>query len=350
MISLCMIVKNEIKFIEKCLEAVSPYVDEIVVADTGSTDGTIEVLEKFNCRVFHFEWCNDYSKARNFSISKAKNNWILVIDADEELIEFDKKRVDAFIKLGKGEIRGLVKNRSFIGDLTKTKVYMLPRFFHKKYYAFQRDIHEELLPKYNFGGISDVETGIVVNHFGYLTSISDEKGKMEKYVLDLKRSITNKYDPYLVKHLGSTYLNLKRYDEAIAETEKIINDKSLTSTFYYPEAVTTKIKALCSLKKFDEALKMQDYFNLCQHYDDYIITMAYVFYQNKMYDVALDSYTYLHYKKDLNIGRLEIVNGLACANFELGNYEEALKWYEMININDTVKERIALCKRALEGK
>ncbi len=68
MLSLCMIVKNEIKFIEQCLKKVQNYVDEIIIVDSGSTDGTLEILEKFNCKVYDFTWCDDYSKARNYSL------------------------------------------------------------------------------------------------------------------------------------------------------------------------------------------------------------------------------------------------------------------------------------------
>jgi glycosyltransferase involved in cell wall biosynthesis len=95
-----MIVKDEERFLEGCIESVKEIVDEIVIVDTGSKDRTKEIAKKFDANVFDFEWKEDFSAARNFSIDKATSNWVLVLDADELL---DDK--------GKKEILKLVNNR-----------------------------------------------------------------------------------------------------------------------------------------------------------------------------------------------------------------------------------------------
>ena len=84
-ISLCAIVKNEEEIIQKCLESVQGFVDEIVIVDTGSTDRTVEIAQEHGARVEHFEWINDFSAARNFALSKVKTDYALVLDADEVL-------------------------------------------------------------------------------------------------------------------------------------------------------------------------------------------------------------------------------------------------------------------------
>lgn len=81
-ISLCMIVKNEQSVIERCLESIYKFVDEIIIIDTGSTDKTKEICEKY-ANVYDFEWCDDFSKARNFSFSKANCDYIMWLDADD---------------------------------------------------------------------------------------------------------------------------------------------------------------------------------------------------------------------------------------------------------------------------
>ncbi len=63
-----MIVKNEEIALPKCLSSVKGVVDEMVVLDTGSTDRTPEIAKEFGARVYHFEWCNDFSVARNESL------------------------------------------------------------------------------------------------------------------------------------------------------------------------------------------------------------------------------------------------------------------------------------------
>lgn len=84
-VSTCMIVKNEEQFLDKCLESVKRFSDEIIVVDTGSTDKTVEIAKKHTDKIYHFEWVNDFSKARNYSMSFAKNKWIFIIDGDEHI-------------------------------------------------------------------------------------------------------------------------------------------------------------------------------------------------------------------------------------------------------------------------
>jgi tetratricopeptide (TPR) repeat protein len=85
-ISLCMIVKNEAQRLARCLTSVQLHVDEIIVVDTGSTDNTPEIARQFGAKVDSFVWCDDFAAARNYSLSLASGKWILILDADEELV------------------------------------------------------------------------------------------------------------------------------------------------------------------------------------------------------------------------------------------------------------------------
>lgn len=82
-ISLCMIVKNEEDVIARCLDSVSRCVDEIIIADTGSSDRTKEICRDFTDKVFDFEWTDDFAAARNFSFSKATGDYLMWLDADD---------------------------------------------------------------------------------------------------------------------------------------------------------------------------------------------------------------------------------------------------------------------------
>jgi tetratricopeptide (TPR) repeat protein len=85
-LSVCLIVKNESQNLSRCLASVKPYADEIIVVDTGSQDNTPDIAREYGAKLSYFAWCDDFSAARNYSISQASGEWILIIDADEELI------------------------------------------------------------------------------------------------------------------------------------------------------------------------------------------------------------------------------------------------------------------------
>ena len=82
-ISLCMIVKNEEDTLPRCLESVGGLVEEIIVVDTGSDDRTKEAALEYGAKVYDFPWVEDFSKARNFSFSKATQQYCLWLDADD---------------------------------------------------------------------------------------------------------------------------------------------------------------------------------------------------------------------------------------------------------------------------
>ena len=86
LLTIGMIVKNEEKYLERCLNGIKPILDsvesELIITDTGSTDRTVEIAKNFTDKVLSFEWCDDFSAARNYSLSKATGDWILVVDDD----------------------------------------------------------------------------------------------------------------------------------------------------------------------------------------------------------------------------------------------------------------------------
>ncbi len=88
-LSIGMIVKNEEKYLERCLTALKPILEnidsELIIADTGSTDNTVEIAKKFTDNVFHFEWISDFAAARNSTLERARGEWYMFIDADEIL-------------------------------------------------------------------------------------------------------------------------------------------------------------------------------------------------------------------------------------------------------------------------
>ncbi|HEX4122408.1 MAG TPA: glycosyltransferase [Verrucomicrobiae bacterium] len=85
-ISVCLITKNEEEFLGRCLRSVQSIASQIVVVDTGSTDRTVEIAKEHGAEVHSFEWCDDFAAARNTALEHATGDWILILDADEELM------------------------------------------------------------------------------------------------------------------------------------------------------------------------------------------------------------------------------------------------------------------------
>lgn len=91
-VSLCMIVRNEEEVLDRCLSSVQNLVDEIIIVDTGSTDRTKEIAQRYTQKVYDFEWVDDFSKARNFSFNKASKEYILWLDADDIVGESEQEK------------------------------------------------------------------------------------------------------------------------------------------------------------------------------------------------------------------------------------------------------------------
>lgn len=92
-ISLCMIVKDEEESLDKCLKSVSSIVEEIIIVITSDNQKTYEIANKYTKNIYYFQWINDFSKARNFAISKASKDYYLWLDADDYINEEEKDKI-----------------------------------------------------------------------------------------------------------------------------------------------------------------------------------------------------------------------------------------------------------------
>lgn len=84
-LTVCIIAKNEENTIKDCLESIKSVANEIILVDTGSTDNTVKIAQQYTKKIHFFDWCDDFSAARNYSLSFATQDWILVLDCDERL-------------------------------------------------------------------------------------------------------------------------------------------------------------------------------------------------------------------------------------------------------------------------
>ena len=142
LLSAALIVRNEERFLEGCLRSLEGRVDEIVVVDTGSTDRSREIARDLGARVLAHEWKDDFAVARNASIAAARGKWILYIDADERVVDFDRASVERLLS-DRRKICYTVLFRPTTG-YTRYREYRL--FRNRPDLRFQGVIHESIVP------------------------------------------------------------------------------------------------------------------------------------------------------------------------------------------------------------
>ncbi|HQV30275.1 MAG TPA: tetratricopeptide repeat protein [Calditrichia bacterium] len=167
-LSLCMIVRNESRFLADCLSSVRDVVDQIVVVDTGSTDNTVEIAKKFGAEVHHFEWCDHFAAARNASIQHATGDWILWMDADERLWKESRETLLNELTVEKEPVMVLVQIASVVKAGQHVHMSTGHRLFtnHHGIY-FSGRIHEQISPSVSKMGGKTRNSKIILDHLGY---------------------------------------------------------------------------------------------------------------------------------------------------------------------------------------
>lgn len=212
-ISLAMIVKNEKVNIKRCISSVQNLVDEIVVVDTGSTDGTIDILRQFNnVKLYNFNWCDDFSAARNFALDKTNGDYILVLDADEYVIKGTRRELETAISKNMIGRVLIESNFSKKNEELYSSAYV-SRFFPKSL-RYIGAIHEQL--DSNKGRI---KLDFIVKHDGYN---NENKGQRNIPLLQ-KELLKNPNDAYYLFQLGKEFRISNLYSEAYLYLRKSYN-------------------------------------------------------------------------------------------------------------------------------
>lgn len=190
-ISVCMIVKNEEAFLARCLESVRAIASQIVVVDTGSTDRTVQIARNHGAEIHTFTWCDDFSAARNASLIHARGDWILVLDADEDLlpeslpkvreVTSNPQAIAAYLRLVDVESEG----EGGPG---------LPRLFRNIPGAHYRGrIHEEsfssVIEISKPWGMQFLHSEAIILHHGYTPQVTENRGKIQRNLRLLQQAV-----------------------------------------------------------------------------------------------------------------------------------------------------------------
>lgn len=333
MLSLCMIVKNEEQNLKKCLSKVKLLVDEIIIVDTGSIDNTKIIASEFTDKIYDFKWCNDFSVARNVSISKATNEWVLVLDADEFVESFNKQSILKFIN-SEDNMKTIarIKRINIIEDSLGIRKgsERISRLFNKKYFHYEGTIHEQVTP-IEKELYKTIPVDITINHIGYTNEELNRTNKLERNLDLLKKAIEdNSEDPYLYYQLGKCYYMLKDYEMSYKYFEKSLSFSVDYRLEYVEDLIETYGYSLINSGKFSEAMKIEEYREYYKNNADYDFLMGIIYMNNAKFDLAVESFLKCteHETCKMECVNTYLPNYNIGVIFEcLGHRDEALSYY-----------------------
>lgn len=211
-LSLCMIVRNNSKFIVECLKSIRPYVDEMIIVDTGSTDSTAELAKSLGARVYHFPWCDSFSAARNESLKYARGEWIFWMDSDDVIsTECGQKLRQLAYSQHPPERMGFFMQVHCLGTGPERQhdimaVDHVKLFRNHPQIRFEFRMHEQIIQSIRRQGGEIEWTDIFVTHSNYDNTPDGQKHKLERDIklLHLDDS-ENPNHTFILFNLGMTY-------------------------------------------------------------------------------------------------------------------------------------------------
>jgi Tfp pilus assembly protein PilF len=273
-IALSMIVRNASATLTACLDSVNGVVDQIVIADTGSTDTTVEIARASSARVIEIPWNNDFSEARNRSLAEVREDWVLVLDADEVL---DPRAKSAIPNLcNERDVAGYqVSIRNYFlsledriwdqpakpndSSLPAAKAY--PAYVeHENVRLFRRDpriyfvgrVHESVGSRIEGNGLRLGRASFMIHHFG-LVADAETRARKNRFYRNLGKMKVDEMPTNAQAHLelGLAELeNLGNVEDALASFENACRLNPRLGVAWYFAGVTN-----FRLGKYEESIQ-----------------------------------------------------------------------------------------------
>jgi glycosyltransferase involved in cell wall biosynthesis len=263
-----MIIKNEEDNLANCLESVYTYVDEIIVVDTGSKDRSKEISKKYGAKVIEAKWQDNFATARNVSITNATGDWILYLDADEELPSETAK-----------DLKNLTKSNDVTGwlftiispifadiDSPESKHSNIRMFKNKVEYKFNGRVHEQIKPSIMQNKQNIIkDSKLTILHHGYRRDLPGRKKKTLRNIKLLQKDLEEApHNSFINYNLGISYFMIHNFKKSIEHyqiaLENLNKDKNFASILYRNYCI-----CLIEIGEFSQALKLLDkgltYFN-----------------------------------------------------------------------------------------
>ncbi|MDP4099370.1 glycosyltransferase [Paenibacillus sp. P96] len=262
-ISLCMIVKNEAEYLPKCLSSVMRIVDEIIIVDTGSTDDTVAIAKAFGAKVIQMPWQDSFSDARNRGFEEATGDWILWLDADEEMdVDEADKLKDLLTRDAVREQR--IEGLQFVfcnhlegGGVEYNRLHRMVR--NRPEYRFEGRVHEQILPSM-VEARPDVQLGQVdihIHHHGYLARNIIRQDKIERNISLLRQAISEHPDfPHYPYYLAIELYRINDLEGALSNLNRALEHMVQVPKQILSSAHKYRLIVLDAMKRYSDLVRL----------------------------------------------------------------------------------------------
>lgn len=354
--TICFIAKNEEKnmdtFLSSILKYTEGYSPEILMADTGSTDRTVEIAQKYGVRILHFNWIKDFSAARNFLLEHASHDFVLVLDCDEFLTELSIPTLCRFMQEHPCDI-GMLTRRNHYEMNGTDSVYtdQVERFFNRRYYHYEGAVHEQVRPIGDSaaGQIQRIGLPICVEHTGYMGTPEEMQQKADRNnELLLKMLAETPDDPYLYFQLGQSYNFLHNDEKACYYYGKGLEYDIDPKWEYAQMMVIGYGYALLHLNRLEEALAYEAIYDDFSFSADFVCLMGVIYMRNGMILKAMNEFlkATTYPTSSVEGANSFIPNfNMGCINEAMGHTSDAISYYRKCGSFAPALERL----KELEG-
>lgn len=302
MISVCIIAKNEQQNIERCLLSLKKTGFEIVVLDTGSTDDTKQIAQKYTDKVYDFEWCDDFAKAKNYAISKSSYDYVMIIDSDEFLEKIDVEVLKSLIKEKPNEV-GRIKRRNIFTrkGIVNENLEWINRIFLKTRYHYEGSIHEQIV-SIEEERYKTYQAPVIIKHTGYDLSEEQRKKKSKRNIDLLSKELSilenqknykeksNSQVPYILYQLGKSYYMAEEYDKAVIFFREALCYDLDPNLEYVINMVHTYGYALINSGQAEEALLFENIYREFGNTADFEFLMGLIYMNNARFEDAIEHF------------------------------------------------------------
>lgn len=350
-LSVCIITKNEEKNIERCLKCLEAYGVELVVIDTGSTDRTREKALKYTHNIYDFAWCDDFSAARNFAISKASNDAVMMIDSDEFVEEMDLDELYKLYEQNSGKVgRVYIKNIYMRKNQMRENYNWVNRIFDRRKFHYEGRIHEQVtaVDKTTY---STYCAPVRIEHIGYNFSGEKLREKANRNMRLLKEEWENlgetddaiQQKPYILYQLGKSAYLKEEYELACGYFAEGLSYELEPKLEYVIDMVETYGYALLNSGQAETALFFENIYEEFGNCADFKFLMGLIYMNNSKFEEAVKEFlSASQYPACRNAG----VNSYAAfynigVIYEcLGKIDLAKKYYGKCNEYSPAQERM----------